>query len=101
MTANHHQLGNLEKELDGEEKELEGEEKGDLERMNCGCCSIAILAMADVCIATCPDLYTCLATLIGHNFDVEQAQLCTGCIDRVLQRRFIDFFLTDWGRQTL
>ena len=89
--------------MKGEEKEKEKEEKerGEVESISCGCCSIAILAMADVCIATCPDLYTCLATLMDNFYVEQQAQSCAGCIEGVLQRRFIDFFLADWGRQQL
>ena len=47
-----------------EEKKVE-EEKENM--INCSCYRSAMLTIADVCVATCPDLFTCLATFLENS----------------------------------
>ena len=75
-----------------------GKEKLDLvENVRCNCCAPVIIAIADICIATCPDLNTCVAILIEY-FQEMRSVWCTNCIDGVLGKYFPDFVLTDGWR---
>ena len=95
-TANNHQRDKG-KEFDGKE-EVKVEEK-EVESINC---SLAILAMAEVCIPTCPDLYTCLMSchidpLLSCGAGAILYWLHWNSFRTTLYR----LFLTDWGRQNI
>ena len=68
-----------------------------VENARCNCCAPVIIAIADICIATYPDLNTCVAILI-KNFQEMRSEWCTNCIDGVLGKYFPDFVLTDGWR---
>ena len=64
--------GEKEEELEEEEKKVENEKEN---MINCSCYRSAMLTIADVCVATCPDLFTCLATFLENSENINY--VCT------------------------